>query len=175
MIWVDYAIVGAIALSALIGFFRGFFRETIGLATWLIAFLLGFWLTTAGASLLRPWVSVRSVRLAIAFGVIFLCVLIVGAVVNHMLHQLIEGTGFAGTDRVLGAAFGFVRGVAVLIILVLLAGLTPVPRDAWWQQSQFMGHLQDGAVWVRGWLPSELAGRIRFDTTAPVSSANTKG
>lgn len=162
MIWVDLAILAVIALSAVIGFFRGFLREAIGLATWILAFYLAFVFAEPGALWLERWISVASARLAVAFGVIFIVVLVLGAIVNYIIGRLVNQTGFAGTDRAIGGLFGVLRGVAVLVVLVLLAGVTPVPRDNWWQQSIFVGHLQSGAVWVRGFLPPDLAGAITY-------------
>lgn len=174
MIWVDYAILAIVALSAIIGLFRGFFREALGLAIWILAFWLAFRLAEFGGGLLTDWISVRSVRLGIAFGTVFVLVLILGAVANYLIGKLISRTGFAGTDRTLGGVFGVVRGVAVLVLLVLLAGLTPVPRDAWWRQSLFIGHLQSGALWVRDWLPANLAEAIDYSRSSddPNTGAN---
>lgn len=169
MSWADYAILVVIALSAVVGFFRGFFREAIGLATWIVAFWLAFRLAAPGAAFLEQWITVPSIRLAVAFGVLFLAVLVVGAVINHFIARMVDNTGFAGTDRVLGGVFGVLRGAAVLVVLVLLAGLTPVPEDPWWDQSLFIDHLERGALWLRDWLPPDLAQEIRFEPppTAP--------
>lgn len=173
MIWIDYAILVVIAVSAVIGFFRGFIREAIGLATWIIAFWLAFRFAPPVAGWLTEWISVHSVRLAVAFGVLFVAALIAGALFNHMLSQLVRRTGFTGTDRGLGAAFGVLRGVAILVLLALFAGLTPVPRDQWWQQSLFMGHIERAALWARGWLPAAVAEEIRFGERP--RSAETEG
>lgn len=162
MIWIDYAILAIVALSAIIGLFRGFFREALGLATWLLAFWLAFRFAEYGGGLLSEWISVASVRMAIAFGIVFLSVLIAGAVVNYLIGTLVTRTGLAGTDRALGGVFGILRGVAVLVLLALLAGLTPVPRDAWWQESLFVEHLEAGAIWTRQWLPENLASAVEF-------------
>lgn len=162
MIWIDYAILAVVALSAIIGLFRGFFREAMGLATWILAFWLAYRLAGFGAGLLENWISVQSVRLGAAFGIVFISVLVLGAIINHLIGKLVSETGFTGTDRALGSVFGVLRGIAVLVLLVLLAGLTPVPRDAWWRQSLFVGHLQAGAVWVRDRLPADLAAAIDF-------------
>lgn len=168
MIWVDLAILGVVALSAVIGLFRGFTREAIGLATWVLAFLIAYTLAEPVAGLLEQWISVRSVRLATAFGGLFIVALIIGAVVNYSVSKLVTKTGFAGTDRALGLVFGVLRGVAVLIVLVLLAGLTAVPRDQWWQDSIFIQRLQEGALIVRDWLPDDLAEEIDFhEASAP--------
>ncbi|MEQ8798746.1 MAG: CvpA family protein [Salinisphaeraceae bacterium] len=171
MIWIDYAILAVIAVSAMVGFFRGFFREAIGLATWIVAFWLAFRFATPAAGMLEGWISVGSARLAVAFGVLFIAVLIIGAVFNHLMAGLVDRTGFAGTDRGLGGLFGVLRGAALLVLLVLIAGLTPVPRDDWWDQSLFVGHLERGAVWLRDWLPEELASEIRFDPTVPTDDS----
>ncbi len=170
MIWVDYAILGIVALSAVIGLFRGFTREAIGLATWILAFLVAYKLAEPVAGLLADLISARSVRLAAAFGGVFIIVLIIGAVVNYSISKLVTQTGFAGTDRALGSIFGVLRGAGVLVVLVLLAGFTAVPKDQWWQESIFIPHLEEGAVWVRDWLPTDLAEEIEFDrplTPAP--------
>lgn len=163
MIWIDYTILGIVALSAVIGFFRGFAREAIGLATWVLAFFIAYKLAEPIAGLLTDWISVRSVRLAAAFGGLFIIVLVAGAVVNYSISKLVSGTGFAGTDRALGGVFGVLRGVAILVLLVLLAGLTAVPRDNWWQQSIFIDRLEEGALWVRNFMPQDLAEEISFD------------
>src|SRR5699024_451738 len=103
-----------------------------------------------------------SIRIAVAFAAIFIGVLIVGAIVNYCLGRLVSKTGFAGTDRTLGGAFGVVRGAAILVLLALLAGMTPLPKDAWWQDSVFINHLQDGAVRVRAWLPERFSNAIVY-------------
>ncbi|MDN5862804.1 MAG: CvpA family protein, partial [Salinisphaera sp.] len=87
---------------------------------------------------------------------------ILGALVSHFIAQLVDSTGFSGTDRALGGVFGVLRGVGLLILLVLLAGLTPVPQDPWWQQSLFIGHLEQAAIWVRDLLPEDIGEEINY-------------
>ncbi|WP_423823944.1 CvpA family protein [Salinisphaera sp. SPP-AMP-43] len=174
MIWIDVAIVVVVALSATIGFFRGFLREALGLATWVLAFYLAFLLAAPVAAYLQRWIDVDSARTAVAFALVFLVVLIAGAILNYVLGRLISQTGFAGTDRAVGIVFGVVRGVAVLIVLVLLAGVTPVPRDSWWQNSVFIGQLESGALWVRQYLPDDVANAITYpDAPATLSASKT--
>lgn len=168
MIWVDYAILGIVALSAVIGLFRGFTREAIGLATWVLAFMVAYKLAEPISGLLAELISARSVRLAVAFGGLFIIVLIIGAIANYSVSKLVTQTGFAGTDRALGSVFGVLRGVAVLVLLVLLAGITAVPRDQWWQDSIFIPHLEEGAIWARNWLPEDLAEEIDFGRTTDI-------
>ncbi|RJS95032.1 CvpA family protein [Salinisphaera sp. Q1T1-3] len=175
MMWIDVIIAVVVVLSAIIGFFRGFLREAFGLATWIAAFFLAFRYAPTVGPWLAQWIDVDSARIVVAFACVFVAVLIAGAILNYLLGRLISETGFAGTDRALGIVFGVVRGVAVLILLVLLAGVTSVPRDDWWQQSMFVGQLESGAVWVRGYLPANIAGAITYpdapDTPAAAPAA----
>lgn len=172
MNWVDAVIIFLLALSAAVGFVRGFGREIFGLAAWVLAFYLAFTYADYLSAWLSGWIDASTPRLLVAFGVIFVVVVIIGAVLNVILGRLIEKSGLGGTDRLLGVSFGLLRGVALLVMLVLLAGLTSIPRDVWWQESMLMEHLESGAVAVRQYLPSDIARAVTYPghaTTSPSS------
>lgn len=168
MNWADYAILAIIALSAIVGLFRGFLREVIGLATWVAAFYVAFISAEMVAPWFQQWIASDSIRIGVAFSAIFIAVLVAGGIVTWILGKLADNTGLAGTDRVAGAAFGVVRGAGILVLLVLLAGMTPLPRDGWWRESVFIDHLRDGAMYVRDQLPERFAQAIVF----PVEQAD---
>lgn len=161
MIWVDYVIFGIIGVSALISLMRGFVREALSLAVWVAA----FWIAWSFFRDLAPyltWFSVPSVKYGIAFAILFLVTLIVGGLVNYLMGQLVDRTGLTGTDRLIGMLFGAARGILLVTVLILLAGLTPLPEDPWWQQSQTIAYLQELAVWLQSLLPEDVAERFRF-------------
>ena len=160
--WVDYVILGAIALSVLLGLWRGFLKEAISLAAWVCAFIIAFTFVDDGAAFLAPYIGVPSVCIIVAFGGLFLCTLILGGLVNLTVAQLVQHTGLSSTDRMLGVIFGLLRGGALVTILVLLAGLTPLPQDPGWKQSPLLPHFQQAALWLRGFLPDELARNVKF-------------
>ena len=162
MNWADYFIVIVIALSMLVGLWRGLLREVISLATWIAAFAIAYLFSEDGAAHLVPYIDIPSLRIAAAFGGLFLATLLIGGLIGILASYLVDYTGLTGTDRILGMGFGFVRGAAVIVLLVLAAGLTPLPRDPWWQQALLLHHFQQGAVWLQGLLPPELAQNIRF-------------
>lgn len=163
MIWVDYAILGIIGLSALISVVRGFVREALSLAAWIAAFWVAFHFFERGAELLVPYISVPSVRLASAFLTLMVLTLLVGGVVNYLAGQLVQKTGLSGTDRMIGVLFGVVRGAAIVTLLVLLAGFTSLPKDPWWKQSVLLVHFQDAAVWLRGHMPADVAAYFIYE------------
>lgn len=162
MNWVDLLILGLIGLSTVISLFRGFVKESFSLATWIIGLWIALVFADELAALLEPWIPVPSVRVIGSFAILFLAVLILGAWVNYLMSQLVKKTGLSGTDRVLGSVFGIARGIVIVAILVLVAGLTVLPQDGWWQESLFMPHFEQIALWMAQYLPAEIAANIQF-------------
>ena len=162
MNWADYLIVIIVALSMLVGLWRGLLREVISLTTWIAAFAIAFLFADDGAAFLAHHIDPPSLRTAAAFGGLFLATLLLGGLVGLLASYLVDYTGLTGTDRVLGMGFGLLRGTVVIAGLILAAGLTPLPKDAWWQQSVLLDHFQPVALWLRDFLPAELAQYFRF-------------
>ena len=162
MIWIDYALLTVIGISGVVSLMRGFLREALSLMGWIAAFWVAIAFSGKAATLIEAHVSVSSVRHAIAFAVLFVGVLLLSGAVLHLMGLLVEKTGLSGTDRMLGILFGVLRGVVIAGLLVLLAGLTPLPRDPWWSQSVFLPHFERVANEIRVFLPPDIQERIRF-------------
>ena len=166
MIWIDYAILAIVGISGVISLMRGFIREALSLTGWIVAFWVAFWIALAFSGRVATWldgyVSVPSVRVVIAFAAIFFGVLLVCGIVLRLAGLLVERTGMSGTDRSLGIVFGVLRGIVIVGLLVLLAGLTPLPLDPWWDQSIFLPHFVELVNEIRIFLPPEIQQQIRF-------------
>ena len=162
MIWIDYAILAIVGISGVISLMRGFIREALSLAGWIAAFWIALAFSGRVAAWLDGYVSVPSVRVGIAFAAIFFGVLLVCGIVLRLAGLLVERTGMSGTDRTLGIVFGVLRGIVIAGLLVLLAGLTPLPLDPWWDQSIFLPHFVELANELRAFLPPEIQAQIRF-------------
>jgi membrane protein required for colicin V production len=161
MIWVDYVIIGIIALSALIGLARGLIREVISLAVWIVAVAAAWLFYQPVAAELEPWIATPSVRIGAAVLLLIIGVLILGAVIAWLLTTLVDKTGLSGTDRLLGIVFGAARGAVLVAILVFLASLTPVTQDPWWQESDLLVHFQILADWMLAQVPPDVTERIK--------------
>ncbi|NOQ15211.1 MAG: CvpA family protein [Methyloprofundus sp.] len=162
MIWIDYAIIGLISISLIIGLFRGLIREAFALFTWGIAVWVGINFSAPFAVRLENSITDPSARMAAAFIVLFLLTVILGAIINKLLSVLIDKTGLTGTDRVAGLIFGIVRGVLLVVVLVMLAGLTPLPESSWWKESQLLPHFQSLAVWLKLHTPDDMASYLNY-------------
>jgi len=162
MIWVDFAIIGVIAISALIGLIRGLIKEAFSLVTWAAAGWIAFTYGRELSVVLTPYIELPSARIAAAFISLFVVTLIVGAIINYLLSELVKKTGLTGTDRFAGMLFGIARGALVVAVLVMLAGLTPLPEDGWWKESQLIPPFEQFAVWLREHLPDDIASQLNY-------------
>jgi membrane protein required for colicin V production len=162
MAWLDIVILVIVLLSAVISLVRGFVREAFSLAIWVLAFWVAWSFFRDLEVPLRSLIDSPTARLGIAFGVLMVATLIVGGLINYLVIQLVERTGMSGTDRLIGMVFGTARGVVLVAVLVLLAGLTPLPTEDWWVESSLVGYFQELAYWLRELLPPEMADRFRY-------------
>jgi len=152
----DFVVLGIIAISILVGAIRGFIKEAFSLAVWAAAFLVAFQYSGMLALQLESHIELPSARTALAFSGLFLVVLLIGGLLTFLIGKLVEKTGLSGTDRLLGGVFGGVRGLVLVIALMLVAGLTPVPQDPWWQSSRSIQSLLPLAEWSAQFLPDYI-------------------
>ncbi|OOZ40825.1 colicin V production CvpA [Solemya pervernicosa gill symbiont] len=162
MIWIDYVILTIVAISMVISVSRGFVREALSLVIWIAAFWIALTFSNDLALRLEGMIDTPSARMIAAFAILFLATLIVGGLTNFLIGQLVKKTGLGGTDRAVGMLFGIARGVLIVAIIVVFAGLTPLPQDPWWGESTFLVHFQRMAIWMISFLPAEYAGNFSY-------------
>lgn len=147
--WVDWAILAVIAISALISLSRGFVKEALSLLTWIIAGAVAWMFGGALAQYLESYIETPSARVIAGCAILFVATLLVGAMVNYLIGELIRVTGLSGTDRFLGMVFGAARGGLLVVVAVGLLSLGPVQQDSWWQQSRLVPQFLLVADWSK--------------------------
>lgn len=170
MIWVDWALLGAFAISVVIGIFRGFTREVLGLASWILAIVAALLFAPAAAVYLEPHISMPSIRIASAYGLVFFSGLVLGAIVTAIISALVRKSPLSGIDRSIGAGFGLLRGVLLAVVVVWLLGLTPARQDPWWRESLFIGKLEWLAEGLNQFVPADWQDRLK----PAISTAKTE-
>ncbi|GAA6173592.1 colicin V production protein [Colwellia sp. KU-HH00111] len=147
MVWIDYAILAVIGVSTLISLVRGFAKEAVSLIIWVSAFFIASTFYANLATLLTN-ISDQFLRNAAASSILFIATLIIGALINYLIGQLVSKTGLSGTDRILGLVFGALRGVLIAsAVLFFMDAFTGVAQSDWWKNSQLIPEFRLVVEW----------------------------
>lgn len=117
---IDIIIIGIVTVSALIGVFRGLVKEALSLASWFAAIVAGTLFSAQLADLMVNLINNASLRRIAAFVLLFVVVIFAGTLVSNLISKLTEAAGLKGADRTLGALFGVLRGMIIVLVLVLV-------------------------------------------------------
>lgn len=156
MNWTDYIIIGVLALSVLIGLWRGLISEVLALAVWIAAFWVAWMFGPMVAGYFEHTITLPSARILVGYSLCFVAVLVAGALLRFVISKLVESTGLSGTDRLLGMLFGFARGVLLVTLAVFLLGFTAFTRDPWWRQSTLLPQFTGMAAWLGQRVPASV-------------------
>lgn len=161
--WVDIAIIAIVGLSMLTGMIRGFVKELIALCIWVLA----FWLAYNYSQSLDPWlqkyIQDKTARTVAAFVLILIATLIAGAIVNGILSIILRRSGLSSTDRILGLAFGFVRGVFIVALIMVVIKMTSLPVDQYSRDSQLYAKFDPLVNWLYSAMPDFIKKVKIFD------------
>lgn len=159
----DYVVVLVVGVSVLVSVMRGFLREVMALLAWVVAFWIANLYTASLAPLLPASIPSPELRLLAAFVVVFLAALLIMTLLGIALSHTLKAVGLGPMDRALGAVFGLARGLAIVWIGVLLAGLTSLPKESAWKNAMLSAPLEALVLGFRPWLPDDVAKRLRYD------------
>jgi len=138
MVPIDYVLIAVVGLSALAGFYRGFFKEAFSLLGWIIA-IWGAWQFGEQAAAMMPaLVQDPKVMLWLGRLAILIGVLLVTGILSRIASLLMGKTGLDGTDRVVGIIFGLARGVVLAGLVVNLIQVAGFEGNSWWQKSRLI-------------------------------------
>ena len=158
--WIDIIIIVLFTISILIGIYRGFVKETLSVASWLLAAWMAFTFGEQAAVYIKPYVAQEPLDLAIAYVAVFLVALIAFSVVSHILSKIFESTGMTGIDRSIGSIFGFVRAVVIVVALILVGRYMAMDNQQWWMDSGFRPYFEPMVEWVKSFLPEDVVAKI---------------
>lgn len=158
----DYVVLAILIASIVVSMLRGLVREVLSLIAWIAAFILANRYGADMAALLPDAVPAGTLRLVAGFAILFVATLVLAALVNRAIAHIIEASGLKIVDRGLGGLFGFARGALIVVTLVMLAGMTGLPRTPVWREALLSPLAESAARTIKPWLPDEWARRIAF-------------
>ena len=152
----DWVVTLVMVLSLAVGLWRGLLREVLSLLGWVLA----FYLAQAHAMTVAEWLPMEGaspgLRMACAFGLVMLLVLMGVAILLWFVKALITVVGMGWIDRILGGLFGFLRALVLLLAATAALSMTPMQNGAWWQDSHSGPWLSQFLVWAKPLLPAEF-------------------
>ena len=155
--WIDWTLLGLLALSVIVGLMRGLVFELMSLVGWVVAYVLA----QAYSSLLAPYLPISNVGTALnqgaAFAVSFVLILLVWSLLARLLRMVIRATPLTVLDRLLGATFGLLRGVLLLLVVATAVAFTPAAQSADWRASRGAAWLGQMIKAIKPMLPAEVA------------------
>jgi membrane protein required for colicin V production len=155
----DWLLLILVAYSAVRAFLRGFFQEAFALGGLILGFLLACWFYRPLALDLRGLVTSTPIAELAAFLLILAGSMILASLLGKVLRHTASAIGLGFVDRVLGAAFGLVRGalLGVVLLLALTAFLSSAP---WIENSHLAPYFLRAAHAVSFVMPSDLKSRL---------------
>ena len=138
LFYFDYILIGIIALSGLIAFFRGFIQETLSLLLWVFAFAASMFLNEYLDPYVSDYVNSPEVRRILTVITVFVGIIFFGGLLVKLLRGLVHWSGMVGLDRFLGVLFGFFRGIILIMVIYLV-----LPSD--FKQSSFIVQSQSAS------------------------------
>lgn len=156
----DHAVIAVMALSVALGVWRGLVYEVLSLLVWAVAVVVARWC----GPILAPYIGFKAeaIRIAVAATGLFIATLIVGGMLAWLLSKSVKWAGLRWLDGLLGALFGLLRGILLVLIAVMLAGLTPLPQQTFWRDAWLSRPLVRVVLATRAWLPESVAQRVHY-------------
>lgn len=155
--WIDLTMLGVLAVSVIVGLWRGLVFELLSLAGWVAAWFAAVWAAPQLAPQLPVGAPGSALNHAAAFALAFIGALIVWSLVARLVRVLIRATPLSPIDRVLGAGFGLLRGGLLLLAITVIIAMTPLAKAPAWQQSQGVAWLGSALQTLKPWLSPGLS------------------
>jgi len=171
--WLDWVIVGVVALSAITGMFRGFVKELVALVVWGLGLYGSYRYAPVLDPQLAPYIHDNTARTVAAFVLILLVILIAGAIFNAVLGVLLRKAGLSGTDRMLGMGFGVVRGVFIVALVMLMVSLTSLPKEDYRKESLLYAKFDPVVDWISSLMPEFIQKVKTYDKSVAMVALDT--
>jgi membrane protein required for colicin V production len=158
----DYIVIAILAGSVIVALMRGLVAEVLSLGSWIAALWCAKEFAPALAGFLPAELPTEGLRLVASFIALFFLVWLATALLRVVLTGLIDSIGLGAINRALGAVFGLARGGVLVTVMVLLGGLTDMPKQPMWRNALFAGPFEAAALSLRPWLPPKMSEHLNF-------------
>lgn len=164
----DYTVLAILGCSILIGLMRGAIREIFSVLGWMVAFYAAKSWNPRLIQYVPEQIPGETFKVIAAFVVAFLLVLLCCSLISLLLTTLLKAVGLGGANRLLGGFVGSVRGLLLIGIVIILAGMTEIPKDVRWTNAMLSAPLEALVVQCLPWLPDSISQRVHLGQHLPL-------
>ena len=153
----DFILIGVMLVSALLAMIRGFMREILSIAAWVIAAVA----TLYAYSRLLPYAKTYFNNDIIAAGAViggtFLGTLLIVSIITVRFSDMVLDSRVGALDRTLGFLFGLARGLVIVVVAFLFFAWLVPPRTqpSWVANAKSRVVLQSTGDWLISMLPDD--------------------
>jgi membrane protein required for colicin V production len=153
----DWIFLAVLVASLVLGAWRGLVYEVLSVLGWAVSFYAAQWFAPQVATMLPLQSAAEPVRYAAAFVLVFIAALFAAGLLAFLLKKLVEAMGLRPVDRTLGAAFGVLRGLILLLAATVVMSMTALRTSNWWQESRGAPLLEAALKGLKPVLPEQFA------------------
>lgn len=163
----DWMVVGILLLSLALGAWRGLVYEVLSVIGWFASFILAQLYAATVGGLLPMHGATEALRYAAGFVLTFIASAFAAGLLAWLAKKLIDTVGLRPVDRTLGALFGVIRGVVILLAATTAILMTPLKEGDWWKQSIAAQVLSSVLRGLKPILPNEVGQYIQAQLHEP--------
>ena len=156
----DVIVIVVVLMSAFLAMVRGFVREVLSIASWIVAALTAFLFYPTLLPLVRPYFTSQTVSLIISAAIIFFVTLLVASYVTMRISDLVIDSRVGAVDRALGFLFGAARGTLLLVIALWFFNFLVPDPPGWVAEAQTRPFLEDVGDQIVAMLPEDIEATI---------------
>jgi membrane protein required for colicin V production len=158
----DIVVLVVIGAMIVVSMSRGLVAEIASMVIWLVSFIGAKMFAIPLSDIIFASIEPKSLSIALTFGVLFIVLFFAQRLAKNTLTAGLKAIGLGGVNRLLGACFGFVKGVLIVTIVVLVCAFTDLPKQPEWQEAWLSPVFEQLALLIVPYLPPSLGGYVQY-------------
>tara|TARA_B100000029_G_C17554548_1_gene951274 strand:- start:1027 stop:1710 length:684 start_codon:yes stop_codon:yes gene_type:complete len=173
----DILIIIGILISMGFGYTLGFAKEFFSIVSFGVSITIALTALKETSLIANSFISIPLLADAAAFGVVFIVSMILCSIVSHQINKFLKKSPIAGLDRLLGLIYGFIRALAIIAALYILANWTiwnSGNQPMWVTNSKTKSLVEYSANLIIASIPKSMLAKLKFKITGNNSTLEDK-
>jgi len=152
----DVIVVVVVLISAVLAMVRGFVREVLSVASWVVAAGAAYLLYPHVLPLVQPYFDSKMMATIVSAAAIFFVALIIASYITMKISDFVIDSRVGAVDRALGFVFGAFRGILLMIVALWFFNFLVAAPPPWVAGARTMPLLVSGGDWLISLLPPDF-------------------